>query len=158
MSAAAAAAPPFRAERDGTPPAGSMPARLMIVDDSAVARSVLARMLAPFADFEVVALAASAEEAVALLDGRSVDIVLLDLDMPGSTGLEALPAIIAKGGGARVLVVSTSTETGSKAAAAAMALGADDTLAKPGGEQFAGRFSATLAERLRRLVPGGAAP
>ncbi|MEA3003823.1 MAG: two-component system, chemotaxis family, protein-glutamate methylesterase/glutaminase [Sphingomonadales bacterium] len=127
----------------------------MIVDDSAVARSVLARMLAPFADFEVVALAASAEEAVALLGGNRVDIVLLDLDMPGSTGLEALPAIIAKGGGARVLVVSSSTETGSEAAVKALALGAADTLAKPGGEQFADRFSATLAERLRRLVPDG---
>jgi two-component system chemotaxis response regulator CheB len=37
----------------------------------------------------------------------------------------------------------------------ALSLGAADTLAKPGGGQIAGRFSATLAERLRRLVRGG---
>jgi two-component system chemotaxis response regulator CheB len=140
------------------PPAKSLPARLMIVDDSAVARSVLARMLAPFAEFEVVAAAASAGEAVGLLGETRVDVVLLDLDMPGATGLEALPEILAKGAGARILVVSTSTESGSEAAVRALALGAADTLAKPGSEQFAGRFSATLVERLRRLVPGGAAP
>jgi two-component system chemotaxis response regulator CheB len=133
------------------------PARLMIVDDSAVARSVLARMLAPFAEFEVVAAAASAEEAVRLLAGHSVDIVLLDLDMPGSSGLQAMPDILAKGRGARILVVSSSTESGSEAAVKAMALGAADTLAKPGAEQGAGAFSAVLAERLRRLLPGAAA-
>ncbi|HEX4739205.1 MAG TPA: chemotaxis protein CheB [Allosphingosinicella sp.] len=126
----------------------------MIVDDSAVARSVLARMLAPFADFEVVAAAASAEEAVGLLGRHKVDVVLLDLDMPGSGGLEALPAIIDKGAGARVLVVSSSTESGSETAVRALALGAADTLAKPGTQQAAGGFSAALAERLRRLVPG----
>jgi two-component system chemotaxis response regulator CheB len=125
----------------------------MIVDDSAVARSVLARMLASFADFEVVAAAASADEAVGLLGTHQVDVVLLDLDMPGSSGLDALPAIIEKGGGARVLVVSSSTESGSETAVKALALGAADTLAKPGAGQLAGRFSATLAERLRRLLP-----
>jgi two-component system chemotaxis response regulator CheB len=128
----------------------------MIVDDSAVARSVLARMLAPFADFEVVAAAASAEEAVGLLGRHKVDVVLLDLDMPGSGGLEALPAIIDKGAGARVLVVSSTTESGSEAAVKALALGAADTLAKPGTQHAAGGFSTALAERLRRLVPGSA--
>jgi two-component system chemotaxis response regulator CheB len=129
----------------------------MIVDDSAVARSVLARMLAACDDFEVVAAAASAEEAVGLLGRYKVDVVLLDLDMPGSSGLEALPAIIEKGGGARVLVVSSSTESGSETAVRALALGAADTLAKPGVQQSAGGFSAVLAERLRRLVPAFAA-
>ena len=133
------------------------PARLMIVDDSAVARSVLARMLAPNGDFEVVAAAASAEEAVGLLDHHKVDVVLLDLDMPGSNGLDALPAIVEKGAGARVLVVSSSTETGSETAVKALALGAADTLAKPGAQQSASGFSALLAERLRRLVPSFAA-
>lgn len=157
MNAAAAAAPSLRPARDGTPPARPSPAKLMIVDDSAVARSVLARMLATFPDFEVVAAADSAEEAVRLLASHKVDIVLLDLDMPGSTGLEALPDILAKSGGARILVVSSTTESGSEAAVRAMALGAADTLAKPGAEQGAGGFSAVLAERLRRLLPGAAA-
>ena len=130
----------------------------MIVDDSAVARSVLSRMLAPFADFEVVAQAASAEEAVGLLGRHKVDVVLLDLDMPGSSGLDALPEILDKGDGARVLVVSSSTESGSEAAVKALALGAADTLAKPGTQQAAGGFSTALAERLRRLVPPRDAP
>ncbi len=128
----------------------------MIVDDSAVARSVLARMLAPFADFQVVAAVASAGEAVGLLGREKVDIILLDLDMPGSSGLDALPAILETGAGARVLVVSSSTESGSEAAVRALSLGAADTLAKPGTQQSATGFAATLAERLRRLVPSQA--
>jgi two-component system chemotaxis response regulator CheB len=157
VSGAAAAAYPLRRERDGTPPARNLPARILIVDDSAVARSVLARMLASYSDFEVVAEAASADEAVSLLATQAVDIVLLDLDMPGSSGLEALPAILEMGAGARILVVSSSTEQGSEAAVQAMSLGAADTLGKPGSDQLAGRFSAVLAERLRRLVRAGAA-
>jgi two-component system chemotaxis response regulator CheB len=113
-------------------------------------------MLATFPDFEVVAAADSAEEAVRLLCDHKVDIVLLDLDMPGSSGLDVLPDIIAKGRGARVLVVSSSTESGSETAVRAMALGAADTLGKPGAEQGAGGFSAVLAERLRRLLPSAA--
>jgi two-component system chemotaxis response regulator CheB len=102
----------------------------------------------------VVAAAASAAEAVEMLADHDVDIILLDLDMPGSSGLDALPAILERGGGARVLVVSSSTESGSEAAVMALSLGAADTLAKPGAGQLASRFSDTLADRLRRLVPG----
>ena len=128
---------------------GPTPTRLLIVDDSPIARAVLSRMLAPHPEFEVSAVAGSAEEAIAALAAAPVDVVLLDIEMPGASGLEVLPAILATG--ARVLVVSSACEEGAEAAVSAMALGAADTLAKPGAGAAAGRFSEELLDRLRRI-------
>jgi two-component system chemotaxis response regulator CheB len=125
----------------------------MIVDDSSIARAVLSRMLAGHKEFEVVALAGNAGEAIDALKSVRVDIVLLDVEMPGTTGLEALPEILRLGAGARVLIVSSLAEDGAEYAVKALALGAADTLPKPGTGNFAGRFSEILAERLRRIGP-----
>ena len=127
------------------------PLRLMIVDDSQVARAVLSRMLAAFADFEIVATAGDAGEALRLLPLTEVDIVLLDLEMPGESGIEALPEIVKLGRGARVLIVSSFCDRASEAAVEALAPGAAETLPKPGAESFSGRFSEILADRLRRM-------
>jgi two-component system chemotaxis response regulator CheB len=127
----------------------------MIVDDSAVARAVLARMAAAHPDFEVAALAANAREALDALGTIAVDIVLLDLEMPGTHGLEALPAILRAGRGAQVLIVSSMAEEGAAVTVRALAAGAADTLPKPGAGCFAGRFSQILAERLRRIGRAG---
>lgn len=127
------------------------PVRLMIVDDSSVARAVLARMVASDPGFEVAALAGNAAEALDALRSVKVDIVLLDVEMPGTSGLDALPGILAAGDGARVLIVSSMAEDGAEVAVRALAAGAADTLPKPGTGSFAGRFSTILADRLRRI-------
>jgi two-component system chemotaxis response regulator CheB len=127
------------------------PIRLLIVDDSAVARAVLSRMVTSQAGFEIAATAATADEAIAALRRVQVDIVLLDVEMPGTTGLDALPEILRLGRGARVLVVSSQCEAGAETVVKALAMGAADTLPKPGTENFAGRFASVLAERLRRI-------
>ena len=132
-------------------PRGQSPIRLMVVDDSPIARAVLSRMLASHKEFEVVALAGNAGEALDALKSVRVDIVLLDVEMPGTTGLQALPEILRRGKGARVLIVSSLAEDGAAAAVEALALGAADTLPKPGTGSFGGRFSEVLAERLRRI-------
>jgi two-component system chemotaxis response regulator CheB len=123
----------------------------MIVDDSQVARAVLSRMLGAFDDFEVVATAGGAAEALRLLPSTAVDIVLLDVEMPGTSGLEALPQIVGQGRGARVLIVSAFCDGAADAAVGALAPGAAETLSKPGAEAFSGRFSEVLADRLRRM-------
>lgn len=127
------------------------PIRLMIVDDSAVARAVLSRILGAFPDFAVVAQAGDARSAIDVLAASSVDIVLLDVEMPGASGLEALPQIIAAGRGARVLIVSSMAEDGAEVTVRALAAGATDSLPKPGAAAFSGRFSDVLADRLRRI-------
>jgi two-component system chemotaxis response regulator CheB len=127
------------------------PLKLMIVDDSPVARAVLARMLGAFDDFEVVATAGDAEEALRLLPSIAADIVLLDVEMPRTSGLEALPEIVSQSGGARVLIISSFCGGDSDAAVRRLPPGTAETLSKPGAEAFNGRFSEVLAERLRRM-------
>ncbi|WP_444854961.1 chemotaxis-specific protein-glutamate methyltransferase CheB [Sphingosinicella sp.] len=123
----------------------------MIVDDSAVARAILARILGAFPDFAVVAQAGDARAAMEMLDTTDIDIVLLDVEMPGASGLEALPTIVAAGRGARVLIVSSMAEEGAEVTVRALAAGAADALPKPGAAAFSGRFSEVLADRLRRI-------
>lgn len=146
MSLAGLSVRPPRPEGPSEPPI-----RLMIVDDSSVARAVLSRMVSAEPDFEVAALAGSAIEALDALKTVSVDIVLLDVEMPGANGLEALPHILRAGHGARVLVVSSMAEDGAEVAVRALAQGAADTLPKPGVNAFSGRFSEVLADKLRRI-------
>lgn len=127
----------------------------MLVDDSIVARSVIQGILAPHARFRLVTAVATAEQALRALDTSAVDVVLLDLAMPGIDGLTALPEIIQRSGGARVLVVSASAGEGADACVRALTLGAADTLEKP-GSGFADAFAETLVEKIDRL--GIAAP
>jgi two-component system chemotaxis response regulator CheB len=127
------------------------PIRLMIVDDSEVARAVLSRMVAAHSDFEIVATAGNAKDALDALKAVRCDIILLDVEMPGASGLEALPDILAAGQGARVLIVSSLAEHGAETTLRALAQGAADALPKPGIGNFAGHFAKILADRLRRL-------
>ena len=127
------------------------PIRLMIVDDSTVARAVLSRMVEADGGFELAAVAGTAEDALDALEHVAVDVILLDLEMPGAGGLKMLPRILAGARGARVIVVSSLAEEGAKATVAALGLGAADTLPKPGIGRFNGRFSEVLLGKLRAL-------
>lgn len=130
------------------------PIRILIVDDSVVARAVLARILEARAEFEIVGAVSQAKQALEIVRTRQIDIVLLDLEMPDMHGLELLPQLIEQSDGARVLVVSSAAGEGAAATIQALALGAADTLQKPGVTNFVGRFGDTLADRLMRIAAG----
>ena len=125
--------------------------RLMIVDDSTVARAVLSRMVEADPAFEILAVAGTAEDAIEALGQCRVDIVLLDLEMPGAGGLKSLPRIIGAAAGAKVMIVSSLAEEGAEQTVAALALGAADTLPKPGKGNFSGKFSEILLGKLKAL-------
>lgn len=125
--------------------------RLMIVDDSMVARAVLSRMVEADPAFEIVAVAGTAEDAIEALDAVRVDVILLDLDMPGAGGLQSIPKILEAAGGAKVIIVSSMAEEGGEETVAALALGAADTLPKPGVGRFNGKFSEVLVSKLKVL-------
>jgi two-component system chemotaxis response regulator CheB len=123
----------------------------MIVDDSVVARAVLSRMIETDPAFEIAAVAATAENAIEALGECRVDIVLLDLEMPGAGGLKSIPGILAAGAGAKVMIVSSLAEDGAEHTVAALALGATDTMPKPGTGRFNGKFSEILVGKLKAL-------
>ncbi|WP_346775462.1 chemotaxis-specific protein-glutamate methyltransferase CheB [Sphingomonas sp. G-3-2-10] len=130
----------------------SIPARVLIVDDSVVARSVLGRMIDGTRRFMVAGAVSDAHAALQYLKNQEVEIILLDIEMPGIDGLTALPDLLVAGRGAKVLVVSSSADEGAASTVQALALGAADTLVKPGVGAFGGRFAEVLEEKLGRLV------
>jgi len=127
------------------------PIRVMLVDDSVVARSIFERILSQSQRIEIVCQAENPEIALQLLHDHVVDIILLDIEMPGRSGLDALPDILKQSNGARIMVVSSFAEENGPAAIQALSLGACDTLAKPGRSGFSGRFSQTLLDKVIHL-------
>lgn len=130
-------------------------ARILIVDDSVVARAVIGRMLDASDRFMIAGAVADAQAALAFLQKNRVDIILLDIEMPGVDGLTALPDLIAASQGARVLIVSSSCAEGAAASIQALTLGAADTLVKPNAGNLVGKFADVLEEKLTRLIDGG---
>jgi len=80
--------------------------RILVVDDHAVVRAGLTLLLAAQSDFEVVGEAGNAQDAVFETRSLKPDVILLDVVMPGESGIEALPRIKAEAPDAKVLVLS----------------------------------------------------
>ncbi|SFP75196.1 chemotaxis protein CheB [Sphingomonas rubra] len=134
-------------------------AGVLVVDDSVVARAVLARLVDDSARFRTVGAVGSVAAALDFLSRTRVDFILLDVVLPRVDGLTALPELIAAAGDAKIIVVAGSTADGAKNSVRALALGAADTLVKPDVAAMSGRFGAQLIERLERLsarTPDGA--
>jgi two-component system chemotaxis response regulator CheB len=123
----------------------------MIVDDSTVARAVLSRIVESDPAFEITAVAGTAEDAIEALSECRVDVIILDLEMPGAGGLKSIPRIIGAGAGAKIMIVSSLAEDGAEQTVAALALGAADTMPKPGTGRFNGRFSEILLSKLKGM-------
>ena len=130
-------------------PAASV--RVLIVDDSVVARAVIARALAGSDRLTVVGAIGSAAAALAFLATDDIDIILLDVAMPGMDGLTVLPELLVAGRGAKVVIVSAASGDGA-ASVQALALGAADTVVKPSSGGMSATFAAQLIERLERLA------
>ena len=105
--------------------------RVLICEDSLVYATALRRMLEYDGDITVVAVCATAEEAIAALPSVQPDLVTMDVELPSLDGLQAVGQIMS----ARplpILVLSAHVGPGSDKAAAALAAGALDAMAKDG--------------------------
>jgi two-component system response regulator NreC len=80
--------------------------RALIVDDHAVVRSGLRKVLESEADIEVVGEAGDARHAVFETRAQKPDVILMDVVMPGRSGIEAIPDVLHDAPDARVLVLS----------------------------------------------------
>src|SRR3954465_14403559 len=89
-----------------TPPAVQGSIRVLIVDDHAILRAGVREMLTDEEDLQVVGEAGSAEEALQLLDsGTKVDVVVLDITLPGQSGIELLKHLRAERPDLQILVL-----------------------------------------------------
>jgi len=110
---------------------------IVLADDHAVVRSALRMLLEAEADFEVLAEAGDADNAARKVRGHHPDVLVLDLNMPGGSGLEMLPKIREESPHTQVVVLTMQSEPAfAREAMRAGALGyvlkeaADDELVK----------------------------
>ncbi|MEO8291017.1 MAG: response regulator transcription factor [Gaiellaceae bacterium] len=80
--------------------------RVLIVDDHAVVRTGLRKVLESEADIEVVGEAGDARNAVFQTRATKPDVILMDVVMPGKTGIEAIPDVLHDAPEAKVLILS----------------------------------------------------
>lgn len=120
--------------------------RVLLVDDERLARERLIRLLGALPEVSLVAACERAEEAAAILASEALDLALLDIEMPGLSGLD-LAGLVARDGPAVVFVTAHPEH-----ALAAFGVGALDYLLKPVSAERLAR----VLERLRRPAPPAA--
>lgn len=125
--------------------------KVMVVDDSLTVRTVFARMIASDQSLELAATANSAEAAIAQVAVNDIDVILLDLEMPGMGGLKALPQLLRERKEVEILVVSSLTERGAEHTLRALSLGAADTMLKPRPGGFDEAYRLTLLQKIQAL-------
>lgn len=85
--------------------------RIGIVDDHAIVRSGLRQFLSENVDLRVTGEASNGREALDLVRGGEVDVLLMDISMPGQSGVDALSAIKTRFPDLPVLILSGFPET-----------------------------------------------
>ena len=109
----------------------SAPAKILLVDDSIVIRGMLSRFIDAESDLEVVSTAANGSIGVQKVDKYRPDLVVLDVEMPVMTGLEALKAIRQNHPTLPIIMFSTLTGRGASTPLDALSAGASDYALKP---------------------------
>jgi two-component system KDP operon response regulator KdpE len=123
------------------------PLRILVVDDEPPIRRLLRTTLAA-QDYRVEE-AADGEAALDFLKRNPVDLIVLDLGLPGIDGLEVVRRLRAGGNVTPIIILSSRDDEAGKVAA--LDLGADDYVSKPfGAEELSARIRAALRHRLQR--------
>ncbi len=123
-----------------------MTLRVLVVDDHAIVRSGLRRLLEAEADLEVVAEAADARQAVFETRAHKPDVIVLDVTMPGKSGVEAIPDLLKDAPDARVLILSMHDDP--RYVREAFAAGASGYLLKEAAD-------AEVVTAIREVAAGG---
>jgi two-component system chemotaxis response regulator CheB len=127
------------------------PIRVLVVDDSALARQAITQALSGDPEIEVVGVAPDAYVAREKILQLSPDMITLDLEMPRMDGLTFL-RILQQHHPLPVLVISSLTPQGSAKAMEALEAGAVDVLGKPNGSQTLGELAYQLAFHVKAVA------
>ena len=123
------------------------PLRVLVIDDEPAIRRFLRVSLA--AQGYLVLEADSGESGYALLQRNTVDVVILDLGLPGVSGLDILERLREGGSSVPVIVLSSRSDEGGKVTA--LDMGADDYVTKPFGmDELLARIRAAVRHRLQQ--------
>jgi two-component system chemotaxis response regulator CheB len=127
-----------------------MSIKVLVVDDSALIREVLGRMLTRDGDIDVVGTAVDPIDAREKIKTLDPDVVTLDIEMPNMNGLAFLERLM-RLRPTPVVMVSTLTKKGASETLLALELGAVDFVAKPSAEFSGGldAFGAGLRDKIR---------
>ncbi len=106
--------------------------KVLIIDDSFVMRTLIRDILSSEPQFNVVGDASDGKEALDKVKVLEPDLIFLDIEMPVMDGLEFLKRYKLMGS-AKVIIVSSVAQLGSKKAIMAKAMGAFEVIAKPSG-------------------------
>lgn len=120
--------------------------RLLLADDHALVREGLKRILAAASDIEVAGEAANGDETLALVRQHDFDLALVDLSMPGLSGIDLVKRLRLERPKLRILVLSMHGE--SQYAARALKAGASGYLTKDAA-------AAQLLGAIRKIAAGG---
>ena len=120
--------------------------RVLVVDDSAVMRSLLRTALGTAPQIEVAGTAQDGRDALEAIARLDPDLVLLDLEMPRMNGLEVLAEMRSRRVRAKVIVCSTLTRRGAGITLEALACGAADYVSKP--------VARSVSEGVNELIAG----
>jgi two-component system chemotaxis response regulator CheB len=107
-----------------------MPIRVLVVDDSALIRSLLSEIIHQDPDLELAGAAPDAFVAKEMVMQLRPDVITLDIEMPKVDGLTFLDRLM-KARPTPVLMISTLTEKGADATIRSLEMGAIDFIAKP---------------------------
>jgi DNA-binding NarL/FixJ family response regulator len=121
--------------------------RVLLADDHAIVRTGLKEILEGTGDIRVAAEAGSGDEALARVRDTEFDVLVLDLSMPGRSGIELIKQIKSERSKLRVLVLSMHSEA--QYAVRALKAGASGYLTKEGAAD-------ELVAAIRRIAAGGA--
>lgn len=128
--------------------------KVMVVDDSAIIRGMMTRMLKQDEEIEVVASAAQGIMAVSTLKQQRADVILLDIEMPEMDGLTALPLLLETQPDTKIIMVSTLTARNAEISMKALSMGASDYLPKPSsrsGNDVTDQFYRELIGKVKAL-------
>jgi two-component system chemotaxis response regulator CheB len=130
------------------------PLRVMVVDDSAVIRGLIARWVASEPDMVVAASLRTGLDAVNQIERIDPDVAVLDIEMPDLDGIAALPLLLAKKRNLIIIMASTLTRRNAEISFKALSLGASDYIPKPESTREASAaetFRHDLIEKIRHL-------
>jgi two-component system, chemotaxis family, protein-glutamate methylesterase/glutaminase len=136
------------------PASGDEPIRVMVVDDAVVVRGLLARWIEAEAGLQIVGSMRSGREAIEQLERTNPDVVVLDVDMPDTDGITALPRLLEKKRDLVVIMASTLTRRNAEISLRALALGAADYIPKPETTReitTSGAFRRELIDKIKAL-------